>query len=381
MKKFEMHPIVSSALQDVASYIQRWHGDQGENLSIQHLESYLHWLLLESPLHTDASQHGYCVRDSAGAIRGLNLNFPSAFLAGDQRLLGLCSASFLVEPEAKGSGSFLFMRYMGSPGYRFFFATTCNANSSPIWARMRGVQPPNSEIEYILPLKLDSMLPALLTQRTSNRLVSGIGRTLGVCANPIMQVLARNSGRLTTEPCLDWEKLSELFQRHRLSNLITTERSAVYLQWRYGPTSPNHDSDIYLFRDKCGNEGWFSLANVFRGSNRNVRGCVVLDVVWPREKITFRDIVSAILQRVPAGTDAVCFRPRPGLDYAECGQWIMPHKLEAPAVWAVGRKGDSSLDLSLLDLVFTDGDSACWFQHQSDKPSPLERLSNAVNMV
>jgi hypothetical protein len=59
----------------------------------------------------------------------------------------------------------------------------------------------------------------------------------------------------------------------------------------------------------------------------------------------------------------------------------MPRKLEAPAVWAVGRKGGPSLDFSLLDLAIADGDSACWFQHQSDKPSPLEKLSSAMDMV
>ena len=123
------------------------------------------------------------------------------------------------------------------------------------------------------------------------------------------------------------------------------------------------------------------MANIFRGRNREIRGCVVLDVVWPREKIRFRDIVSAILQRVPEATDAVFFGPRPGLDYAECRQWITPRKREAPAVWAVGRKGGESLDVSLLDLVIADGDSACWFPHQSDRPSPLERLSSAIGMV
>jgi hypothetical protein len=164
---------------------------------------------------------------------------------------------------------------------------------------------------------------------------------------------------LAVERCRDWEKLSELFRRHRSQNLITTERSAQFLQWRYGPGSPNHPSDIYLFRDQLGNEGWFALGKMIRGRYQGqVRGCVLLDAIWPRGKMSFRDILPAILQLVPSEADAIFFRSRPGLDYGKCSRLIVPRRLDAPSVWAMTRKGSARLQVSALDLVIADGDSA-----------------------
>jgi len=138
--------------------------------------------LLENPVTTDASRHGFCIRDTSGVIRGLSLNFPGAFLVGDQRLLGLGSGSFLVERQARTGGLYLFKSYLNSPGYSFFFATTCNAKSAVLWEKLGGSAVPDSETEYILPIKLDVLLPAFLTGRTSSRVAVGIARTFGRCA-------------------------------------------------------------------------------------------------------------------------------------------------------------------------------------------------------
>jgi len=359
MKTFEIQPILGSAVPAVASFLHRWHADRGGGLSIQRIERRLQWLLIENPLTTDVSHHGFCIRDDSGVIRGLLLSFPGAFLAADQRLLGLCSGSYYVEPQARAMGFFLFKKYLNSLGYSFFFSTTCNAASAAIWHKSGASAIPDSETEYILPLKLDVMLPAFLAARTSSRLVAGTARTFGRCANSMLRLFAQKSGKLTVERCRDWEKLSELFRRHRSQNLITTERSAQFLQWRYGPGSPNHPSDIYIFRDQLGNEGWFSLGKMIRRRHQvQVRGCVLLDAIWPRGKMSFRDILPVVLQLVPSEADAIFFRSRSGLDYNKYSHLIVPRGLDAPRAWVMTRKGSARLQVSALDLVMADGDSA-----------------------
>src|SRR5262249_3776170 len=164
--------------------------------------------------------------------------FPAVFLAGDQRLLGLCSGSFYVEHEARTLGYYLFKKHLRSPGYSFFFATTCNASSGALWEKLGGCALPDSETEYILPLRLDTTLSEFVSRRHSSVAISETARLLGACANPILRLLVSRPARLAIEPCQDWQKLSELFRRCRPDNLITSERSAEYLEWRYGPTAP-----------------------------------------------------------------------------------------------------------------------------------------------
>ena len=357
MEPFEIQPIASFALPDVANFLSKWRDDENESSSAQgvfcedsqSIVRRLRWLLLENPVVTDNVPHGYCIRDPLGSIRGLTLCFPAAFLAADQRLLGLCSGSFFVEPEARTLGYYLFRKYLSSRGFSFFFATTCNANSGPLWRKLGGCAVPNSETEHILPLRLDVMLPALVSVRTSSGVASETARLLGRCANPVLRLLARQSTELTIEPSRDWQKLSELFRRHRVADWITSDRSPEFLQWRYGETSPQRPCDIYLFRDRRGNEGWFALGNVLRGRHGQIRGTVLLDAIWPQEKLSFRDIFREILRLVAGKADAIFFRPRPGLDYCEYSRWVIPRRSDPPPAFVITRRGDPPLSVASLD--------------------------------
>jgi hypothetical protein len=369
--RFEIQPVLSSALPEVASFLLRWRDNQAESSSVQHpvredslsIERRLRWLLIENPVITDCSHHGYCIRDHLGIIRGLSLTFPAAFLAADQRLLGLCSGSFFVERQARTLGYHLFRKYLSSPGYSFFFATTCNASSGALWGKLGGCPVPASETEHILPLRLDVMLPAFLAGITSSQVASELARISGRFANPILRILARRSSELTIEPCRDWQKLSELFRRHRSPDWITSDRTAEFLQWRYGQTSPNYSCDIYCFRDKRGNQGWFCLANVIRGQQGQIRGSVLLDAVWPREKMNFGDILPEILRLVASETDAIFFRPQPRLDYCEFSRWIIPRRLEEPRVFVITRKAGPLLPVASLD--YDESDHGAWVVHWS----------------
>ena len=359
MERFEVQPVLGSALPEVASFLRRSHANDKDGSSVLHLpieesaciEQRLRWLLLDNPVETDGcAPHGYCIRDHLGVIRGLSLSFPAAFLAADQRLIGLCSGSLFVESQARTLGYYLVRKKLSSPGYAFFFATTCNARSGPLWRTLGGCAVPNSETDYILPLRLDAMLPTLVSGRTSSDVASGIARILGRCANPMLQLFSRQSASLTAEPSQDWPKLSELFRRHRPADWITSDRSAEFLQWRFGETSPDSPCRLYLFCDKRGNEGWFCLGDRVCGRKGQIRASVLLDAIWPREKMSFKDILPAIVS-MAAQADAIYFRPRPGLDYSECSRWIVSRRSAVPQAFVITAQGHAPITTGSLDYA------------------------------
>jgi len=362
--KFEIRAVRDVDLMDVAEFLHRWHQNREDLASSRavprtstSIEQCLRWLLVENPVQDGAPHYGFYARDDSGVIRGLTLNFPNAFVVADRRVVGLCSGSFYVEPQVRTAGFYLFKRYLDSTGHSFYFATTCNAKSSAIWQKLGGAAVPSSEMEYILPFRFDIMLPVFLARKSGNTVANRMARALGESANLLSRFLPRRSAALAVERCRDWDKLSDLSRSHMLPGLITNERSAPFLQWRYGSTSPNHLADICVFRDSRGCEGWFALGERMLGRDGHVRAGVVLDVMWPRTSMDFREVLRAIVQRASEWADAVFFPPRPGINYREYSALIVPRTHEAPRVWAIASKGSTSLDWSCLDLVTADGDS------------------------
>jgi len=365
-KRFEIQPILDGALSETAIFLDRWgtHRDQGSSVprpvraDSPSTVRRLWWLLVDNPLAAATSQHGLCIRDASGVMVGLLLSFPSAFRVDDQRLLGLCSGSYFVEPQARTLGFYLFKRHLNHPGYSFFFSTTCNADSGALWKTLGACAPPNSDAEYILPLDLEAVLPAFLAGRTSRAFAARLAQIVGRCANPILHRFARKSAGVFTEPCRDWEKLAALSRRHRPAHWITADRSAAFLQWRYGPNSPNHSSDICVFRDRRGNEGWFCLGDTIRGNRVQIRGRALLDAAWPREKMSFDEVLRAISRFAVPNADAIYFRPRPGLDHGEFSRWTIRRRMDPPPIFAIPGKRGAPLAVSSLDLVPADGDSS-----------------------
>ncbi|MGH9594947.1 MAG: hypothetical protein ACRD5L_17780, partial [Bryobacteraceae bacterium] len=180
---------------------------------------------------------------------------------------------------------------------------------------------------------------------------------------------------LTIEPCQDWEKLSALSRRHRAANFVTSEHSPEYLRWRYGPSSPTHPCGIYLVRDKQGNEGWFSLANLIRGEEGQFRGSVLLNAIWPRENMSFRGIFQEIIRIAAANADAVFFRWQSGLNYRDYSRFVIPHQLAAPRAFVKMSKDAPPFEPRSLD--YDDNDYVAWKFHWGRGSKPLEPVKLA----
>jgi hypothetical protein len=351
-KRFDIQPLDGRALPDAAAFLDRWRPRRNQGSHLRQLQ----WLLIDNPLAAAAPDHGLCIRDASGAIAGLLVSFPAAFRAGERRLLGLGSGSYFVAPEARTLGFYLFKRHLRWPGFDFFFSTSCNAASGALWKTLGAGAVPGSDAEYVLPLDLGIVLSAFLAGRTDSVLATGAARILGRCATGLLRSVVPSSIGVISEPCRDWEKLAELARRHRPGDWITADRSAAFLTWRYGPSSPNHAADVRVFRDTRGNEGWFSLGGTIRGDRTPIRGRVLLDATWPRDRMGFDAVLTAIARFVGRDADAIYFRPRPGVDYGECRPWIIRRRREPPAAFGVAGSGRAPLGVSALDLVFADGD-------------------------
>ena len=366
MERFEIQPVLSSTLPDVAKFLHTWHSNESTTVGYQlyasedvpSVERRLRWLLVENPVASGSSRFGFCVRDRLGAIRGLNLAFPAAFMWADQRVLGLCSSSFFVEPTVRPMGFYLFRKLLSSPGYSFFFVTTCNVHSAKLWSKLGGSAVPESELEYMLPLRFEVVGPAFVATKTTSKAALVAARICGRFANPVVRLLTQPLANLTIEPCCDWEKLSELSRRHRSLTEITTDRSVDFLKWRYGLATSLHRCGIYLFRDKQGNEGWFSVGESTRGKQRQIRESFLLDAIWPREKMSFGGVFHEIIRLTARRADAIFFRSQPGRDYREYSRWAIPHRFAAPRAFALRAKGAPPLPIELLD--YDDSEYSAW---------------------
>jgi hypothetical protein len=382
MERFDLQPVMHHTLPEVAAFLCRWRCSDAENSPAEQpvcepadsIERRLRWLLLDNPVAVKDGTLGYCLRDGLGVIRGLNLCYPSAFVSADQGLMGLCAGSFFVEQAARSMGFYLFKKYLNTPGYSFYYSSTCNGNSSELWKSMGGCAVPHSETEFILPLRLDAVMPAYVAARTSSKAAASIARTCGRGVNPILRFLTRPSAKLAIEQSHDWQKLADLARRHRSADHITSDRSPALLQWRYGPDSPSHPCSVYLFRDEQGNEGWFALGELSHGDGGKIREAVLLDAIWAQEKTSYRSIFQHIVSVAAASADVILFRWQPGLDYSEYSRFMIAHKLAAPRAYVSVPKRAQGFPLDLLD--YDDSDYIAWRFQWSGSEKMKERALN-----
>jgi hypothetical protein len=366
MEKTRIEAVFPSNLTEIAGFLLTRRrtdaggqpGRQTAAESAHSVERRLRWLLLDNPTAAAGESIGFCLRDGGGAIRGLNLCFPAAFLLGDTRILGLCSGSFFVDASMQSLGFYLFRKYLAKAGYAFYFATTCNAASASLWKQMGGLAVTGSEIEYFIPLKLDSLLARRVARRSNSRVAIETARRAGSCADYFLRFVTRPAARMAVEPCQDWEKLADLSRRHRAGGTATSERSPELLQWRYGTDSPAHPCGTYLIRDSGGNEAWFALSHARPNGGGKTSGCTLLDAIWPREQMNFRDLAPEIMQTASGAADAVFVRCRADFDFAAGWRWVLRQRLAAPRACVIAPTAVSRVTPGLLD--FDDNDYVAW---------------------
>jgi len=365
---FTLSPIEEDSLAEVASYFSQWRLSQAADsdnaqsrISEEHrIEdiTYLRWLLVENPARGDDRQLGICARDQNGALSGVMLTVPSYFVWGDKRLKGLCSSSFFVKAEARTQGFFIFKRYLNSKGPNFFYATTCGSASAALWSKLRGRPVPNSESTLVIPYRMESLLESFAENRNFHPTLVALLRVAGKIGSAFSGTAVRSSQGLRVAPCRDWEKLADLASIHRNPACITNERSANFLEWRYGKNQAGDLKELYRFWDHRGREGWFAIGSSLTGGKKKFSATELLDFVWPREQVDVSELISAVVAQTYATSDALYIRQRLAVRLGGLGRAVIRRRLPSPRCYVSMANGSGTCNASLFDFVAADGDSS-----------------------
>lgn len=365
-QRLYIEPITNDLLQETAQYLAAWHSNDAEadeerafrKVEPQQIEKLLVWRLVQNPAKRPETKLGYCIRTEDGGFVGTILQFPSNFLVGERRLTGLCSSCFFVRPEARLQALIIFRKYLSEPGYDFYFGTTCSSYSGKLWQKLRGSTVLNSQFEFILPFRTAPLIEALADSKRLHRNWGTLARIIGHGTDTLRTVVVKPRLRLRIEKTQDWERIAEISRRNQVREILSNERSAQFLEWRYGrsPAAPRHQ--VYCFRDRAGNEGWFALGQTRRGRRGQIRGTVMLDFVWPRNKIRVRDIVAAAIEHTAPNSDALFLAPRPDVQYEDVRQMKIRRKLQSPQCFVLASDGTGTIPTRIIDFVPGDGDSA-----------------------
>lgn len=250
------------------------------------------WLLQEDSV-VPASQvpPGEALRNAQGEIVGMLGYVPHYFRLGDRRLLGIGAHNFYVDPAMRMQGFFLFRRYLNHPAADFCYSTSCNDNSGPLWKKCGGMPVIDSHAEDTLICNSGPVMQEIAMRKRVPPRIAALLRLGG----PVVDLFLkgrRSATKLKWEPCSDWERLAEIAERCRPSDLLTPERSARELEIRNranvnGAASAGRASGVFRFWSPAGQEGWFSIREVTRGLTGQIRGAVLHDIVWPRDSIGF----------------------------------------------------------------------------------------------
>jgi hypothetical protein len=370
MAGYEIQPMLENDLREVALFLDRSMAamiaetrtqvatnggrQSGEAHDIPH-----HDLtgFLKNPHRRQDFPIGEIIRSSDGAVVGMILTIPWIYRRGDQRLTGLAAGNFFVDPSARMQGFMLFRRYLKVPDINFWYASSCNAQSGALWSKSGAAQVPNSDFEYMYFFRLGPLMEELALRKGAPQAAAAALKLAGPIAT-LVGAPRRPRVRLRHEPCRDFERLAELAERHRDRNLLTCERSAPYLNWLFGGQQPKpgerYRHEIFRFENGHGDEGWFVLARSRRGQREQIRNVNMLDVVWPREKIEFTDVLATILDEASHDSDMFSFRCRTALPALENFPGLRRRQLAAPEAFIISREPPATQLAPIADFAFVE---------------------------
>jgi hypothetical protein len=233
---------------------------------------------------------------------------PFRYRLGERRLLGLASGTYFADPEVRGLPAFfLFKRFLGMPGYDFYFANTCNLASGRVWEKCGGRPEPSSDGQWLVPLRFGPLVREVFIRRGYAQLAP-----LAAALTPIADMLIRRPGldMLQLEPTDDLQFMASAAEHSRAPELLTPQRDLAYLRWQFVAGQEAMPKEAFRFRDAQGREGWTSIGCSRRGADFQLRCATILDWVAPPE-IDFATIVRAVARRFADSSDVVLFRSRP----------------------------------------------------------------------
>jgi hypothetical protein len=360
MAGYTFRPITEDNLPQVAEFLrqQQEQTSSEDRTQARPAGDDLRWMLANPDLRADLPL-GLSLWSPDGKLVGMILSVPRLYRLGDRRLLGLAAGDFFVDSSARMQGFFMLRRFLGLTGADFWYANSCNRQSGPLWAKCGAVMVPESDVEYLLPIRLGPLAEELAARKGWPRAVGSMLRVLGPVAAPLLTRRA-GKGRFVVDYSVDLDRLAGIAARNRNPALLQPDRSAAYLDWVYGslPAAPSSGQaqQVFAFRDAAGAglEGWFSIRFDRRGQFEQIRTARLVDAVWPEERMSFTDVLPAILDVAKAGCDLVSIRGRVGLGLADRTDGLKRRPLLAAEGYLLSRTPPTGELVTLADFPFAD---------------------------
>jgi hypothetical protein len=358
MPGFEFKPIHEVDLPEVARFLR---AQQEQAMREDPAHTYatgddLRWLT-RNPDRREGIPLGETLRAPDGTLVGMILSVPRVYRLGDQQLLGLAAGNFFVDRSARLQGFFMIRRFLSCQGVDFWFANSCNAQSGPLWAKCAAAQTPESDVEYLLPIRLGPLLQEVALRRSWPRAAVSLLGVLGPLATPLIAARRPRHG-FRFERSTDWDRLAAIAERNRNPDLLEPARTAPSLQWAYGEVADESAgasfTPVYQFADGRGREGWFSLRFDRRGRNQQIRSTRLVDITWPYQHMNFLDVLPVVVEIAASRSDVVSIRGQLSLGLREGVLGLRRRSLPAAEGYIVGRFRPTSELVGLADFPYID---------------------------
>jgi hypothetical protein len=358
MAGYEFRPMLADDLPEVAKFLNEQQEITSREDSTQARPSGddLLWML-KNPDWRPGSPLGETLRAPGGKLVGMIIAVPRLYRLGDQKRMGLAAGHFFIDSSARMQGLFMLRRFFKMSHGDFWFANSCNRQSGPIWAKLGAVLVPESDVEYLYPFRYGPLAQELAVRKQWPSTAGTLLRWLGPGVDLLASLrIPRNAFQI--EYTNDLEKLAAISDRNRNLDLLQPERSVEHLKWQHGTPPPSPDETagkaLYTFSGMNGVEGWFSLANARRGGHEQIRCASLLDVVWPESRISFAEVLPAILAVARRNNDLLSIRGRVGLGLSDGKAGLKRRTLLAPEGFLLSQQPASGELVRLADLPFID---------------------------
>lgn len=211
---------------------------------------------------------------------------------------GLFGMNLYLDPAFRSSlvGLMLFKLFFSIANYDYYLTTTANPVTERIFRLLGAKGSLDGSHSWIKVLRPFTIVPAVLERAVTRgeKQSRAEARTWTPARNgPLEPAPAWES-----EEVMDaYEEISEFWMKIHSAFSLSTERSADFLRWRYGPGAPANQQII--LRDASGKmRGWYSFRVGHRGDRFGVRLGMLLDFLTdPTDTMAVRAAATDFIAR------------------------------------------------------------------------------------
>jgi GNAT superfamily N-acetyltransferase len=325
--------IDESDIPDVAAFLAR-QTRPGEAIvsNLMAPERRLRWLLLENPCRSNDIPLGWKIRNETGVVVGAAICIPFHVGAGEFSAVALMFAKFFVDPDYRGMGLGIFMRFVRE-GRRFpLFCASTNAKSGELFSRMGGTIIPGMDHTMLGIRRPKPLIEEWIYRRTGRPALAKILSIPAVLA-PGRNSQRRRNGSAELRRLQNIDEIAAV-GLSTTANILGVVRDRDYLQWRY--LSGERATDIYSFRNGGDVARLVVVEEIRSGHRGQIRVLNILDIFPPTNAESAPLLASALAAQYEIRFDVIWFRSQPpDAENALHAAGFVRHTFPAPLGWVI----------------------------------------------